>query len=131
MKTQLFYFDGTKRSKKGTLRGLVVTIILLVVNSIMYKIYKKHFNFNIIYVLIMTILIASAISVQNPYNLNEALVYGGLVGGVVFGSINSVLLMTKHIQWSKKNAILSILVGISSTVLSSYVLYSVPQLNFI
>ena len=130
MKTQLFYFDGINRSKKGTLRGLVSTIILLIVNSLLYNLYNKYFNFNILYVLVMVVMIASAISVQNPSSVNEAVVYGGLVGLVVFGVVNLVLLMNRNGWWKVEYMIKSTIVGIGSTILSAYVLYSIPYLRF-
>jgi len=83
MRTQLVFFDGTNASAKGTLRGTVASgIILLLILFLNRKVFKTVKWY---WIIISTVLLASALSVQLPGSMQEAAVYGALVGAVVYG----------------------------------------------
>lgn len=131
MKTQLYYFDSKERSKIGNKRGLVSLLILIALSSILYKHYLKIIVPNKFYIFMIFLLLCSALSVQNPMNVKEAVLYGFLVGCVVFGILNSMLLMLKSSVWTVRDALLSFVYGVFTTSLTSYILFNISFLKFV
>ena len=129
MKSKIVYFEDTNHSWKGTLRGGVASLILLS-NFAIYKTYGKVIKFMPVCIAVIIILIASAISIQNPSTLKEAVVYGALVGLVTFGSMNMGLLMSKSGGWTRKDALIAIGVGVISSALASAVIFYIKPLAY-
>lgn len=93
MKTQLIYFDSFENSMKGTIRGLIAFITLIIIDLIRFslmKITNKNNNVptNIYSMILVYLILCSAIGVQLPSKYSEALVFGCLVGLVVYGILN-------------------------------------------
>jgi len=138
MKTQLIFFDTFEQSKQGTLRGLIAIITLIALDLIWFEIsgyFKIYSNIitkkpiNYLSAFLSWLLICSAISVQLPKNLEEAMIYGMLVGLVVYGVWN----FTNHaiMQWPIKTIIADTLWGMfvcSMASLSVYLIYHKPKL---
>lgn len=126
MKTELIFFDSIKESMKGTTRGLIAFISLIIFDFIwfslssktVYKIVKKKPN---IYTTILVYLIlCSAIAVQLPKNYNEALVYGLLVGFVIYSVFN--LTSYSIFNWPLSTAIIDTIIGtINCGIASSFI----------
>ena len=116
MKTQLIFFDSWEESKKGTLRGLVAIITLILCDLIWFQIldYKKEGGvtkkFNYISAFLAWLLICSAIGVQLPNNYKEAVVYGILVGLVIYGVFNATNYAINK-DWSLKLTLLDTMWG--------------------
>lgn len=125
MKTELVFFDGLHESKNGTLRGLIAFILLAGFSALwffitynwLYKSSIQKINSSlystrtIVSFILMYILVCSALAVQLPSSWDNALVYGLLVGLVVFGVGNliSIAIIDNY----------SILTAIADTVFAS------------
>jgi uncharacterized membrane protein len=134
MKTKLIYFDTFENSKKGTLRGLIAIITLIICDLIWFQIlnYKKEGGvtkkFNYISAFISWLLICSAISVQLPNKYKEALVYGILVGLVVYGVFNSTNYAINK-DWSLKLSLLDTIWGMIVCGIASSIVYLIFHKN--
>ena len=127
MKTELVFFDSIHESMKGTTRGLVAFISLIVFDfiwfSLSYKfIYKTITKKPNIYAAILVYLvICSAISVQLPKNYSEALVYGLLVGFVIYSVFNLTSYAIFN-NWPLSTAIVDTIMGsINCGIAASFV----------
>lgn len=119
MRTQLVFFDGTNASAKGTLRGTVASgIILLIILLLNREVFKTVEWY---WIIISVVLLASALSVQLPGSIQEAVVYGALVGAVVYG-FGSMMFVNSA---SLDNVLLKLLFGIIIGSVTSFVLYQV------
>ena len=127
MKTELIFFDSIENSKKGTERCLIAFLSLAIFDLIwfslssknVYKTVKKKPN---IYCSILTYLIlCSAIGVQLPKNYKEALVYGLLVGFVVYSIFN--LTSYSIFNWPLYTASIDTIMGIISCGIASSLIY--------
>ena len=127
MKTELVFFDSINESMKGTTRGLIAFISLIIFDfiyiSISYKtIYKTVTKKPNIYAAILVYLIlCSAIAVQLPKNYYEALVYGLLVGFVVFSIFN--LTSYSIFNWPFSTAIVDTLFGTINCGIAASLIY--------
>ena len=134
MKTTLIYFDSWEESKKGTLRGLVAIISLILCDLVWFQIldYKKEGgvtkNFNYLSAFLSWLLICSAIGVQLPQKYKEALVYGALVGLVVYGVFNTTNFAINK-DWSLKLACLDTLWGMVVCSIASSIVYLIFHKN--
>ena len=99
MEIKLVFFDSAEQSKNGTIRGLVAFIIIALVCVLWYgyifQSWKKYVDLQsrdllIGSAIVMVFLIASAISVGQPDSDILAVVYGTLVGLVIFGTGNAL-----------------------------------------
>tara|TARA_Y100001980_G_C14552022_1_gene335878 strand:- start:1995 stop:2402 length:408 start_codon:yes stop_codon:yes gene_type:complete len=120
MQTKLIFFDKIEESRKGTLRGLVAITVLIVLDMLWFKIMdyspivSKKFNY---FSAIFTyILLCSAIGVQLPNSVQEAMVYGALVGFVIYGVFNGTSYSINK-DWTIKIAVLDTIWG--ATVMST------------
>jgi uncharacterized membrane protein len=72
------------------------------------------------------LLIVSAVAVHTPDTVKKAIVYSGLVGFVVYGISNVVLLSTSN-KWGYGISLIDTVWGIVSTAFLGYILYRVVQ----
>lgn len=127
MKTELVFFDSIKESMKGTTRGLIAFISLIIFDfiyiSISYKtIYKTVTkNPNIYAAILVYLILCSAIAVQLPKNYYEALVYGLLVGFVVYSIFN--LTSYSIFNWPLSTAIVDTLFGTINCGIAASLIY--------
>ena len=126
MKTQLIFFDNIEESRKGTLRGLVAITVLIILDMLWFKIMDyspivtKKFNY--ISAIFTYLLLCSAIGVQQPNSLNEAMVYGALVGFVIYGVFNGTSYSISK-NWTLKIAVLDTLWGMFVMSAAATVVY--------
>ena len=126
MKTKLIFFDNIEESKKGTLRGLVAIAVLIILDLIWFRIMDyspiitKKFNY--ISAIFTYILLCSAISVQQPNSIEEAIVYGALIGFVIYGVFNGTSYSINK-NWTLKIATLDTLWGMFVMSIASIVVY--------
>ena len=138
MKSTLVFWDNKENSKRGTLRGLSIFPIYIILTLLWFfitknSLYSKHIdnvsNYRLIISLFVTgVLIVSAVAVNNPDTTQKAIVYGALVGFVVYGISNAVLLATSN-KWGYIISIIDTIWGVLSTTLISYLLYEIVKLN--
>lgn len=135
MKSNIVFFDSMENSKRGTLRGIILFPIFIIMSLIWFFITKnwfgKYFDKTntgkiVISLIVSGILIVSAITVHNPNSVSEVIVYGALVGLVVYGVANSTLLSV-HNKWEYIPAIIDTTWGVASTALMAYILYMVVK----
>ena len=136
MKSTLIFFDNNKNSQRGTLRGLVIFPIFVILTLIWFTITKKSlYNRHVdkvsksrlwIAMAISGILIVSALGVHTPNTLLKAVVYAALVGLVIYGVSNSVLLATSN-KWSYSIALIDTVWGVISTSLLGFILYYIVK----
>ena len=132
MKTQLIFFDNIEESKKGTLRGLVAIAVLIILDLIWFQvmdyspIITKKFNY---FSAIFTyILLCSAIGVQQPNSVEEAMVYGALLGFVIYGVFNGTSYSLNK-NWTVKVAVLDTMWGMFVMSAAATVVYYVFHKN--
>ena len=130
MKSDLIFFENPRTSAKGTLRGAVAVAVILAANYIIWSTYTKVIDFSIIWIPIICILIASAISVQRPDSIASAAVYGALVGLTIYGVLALFLLMVKGADWNIADAFITVSIGITSSALAAVLLQAVPFLRY-
>lgn len=126
MKTKLIFFDNIEESKKGTLRGLVAIAVLIILDLIWFRImdYSPIItkNFNYISAIFTYILLCSAIGVQQPNSIKEAVVYGALIGFVIYGVFNGTSYSINK-NWTLKIATIDTLWGMFVMSIASIVVY--------
>lgn len=124
MKTELIFFDSNHQSKNGTLRGLIAFVMLVGITALWFfftykPLYKKSVqNLNssfysartLISSAIIYILLCSALAVQLPTSWDNAMVYGLLVGLVVFSIANLTFVAVVE-QYSILSAIVDTIFG--------------------
>jgi uncharacterized membrane protein len=143
MKSTIVFFDTHQNSVNGTLRGLIILPIFLILSLIWYfstkKLYQKHIDNvstsrKVIGLLIIGSLIVSAIAVSDCNTRQKAIVYSLLVGFVIYGISNCVLLMTSN-KWNYIISVIDLLWGIFSTGLLGFILFYIvkffPSLNVV
>jgi len=136
MKSTLVFVDTKENGKRGTLRGLVILPIYIILTLLWFLltmkfVYSGSINktnkFRVLLSLFISgVLIVSAIAVHTPNTMEKAIVYGALVGVVVYGVSNSVLLATSN-KWGYTISLIDITWGIISTSFISYILYKIVQ----
>lgn len=137
MRSSIVFFDNIENSRRGTIRGLVVYPLFIVLTLIWFHMFDKETVKNIdtdtvISVMFVGLLIVSALGVHSPNTCKKAVVYSALVGFIVYGTIAAVLLSTPNRRCSGQTTrlkylkLLGIVVwGVLSTALLGYVLYKV------
>jgi len=113
MKTQLIFFDKFENSANGVVRGLIAFISLVIFDIIRFSITNNTPN-NIYAMALVYLIICSAIAVQLPKTYAETLVYGLLVGFVVYSVLNLYNLGVNNNPAPKENMsnILNIIINI-------------------
>ncbi len=127
MKTKLIFFDNIEESRKGTLRGLVAIAVLIILDLLWFQVMdyspivtRKKFNY--ISALFTYILLCSAVGVQQPNSIEEAIVYGLLIGFVIYGVFNGTSYSISK-NWTLKIAILDTLWGMFVMSMACIVVY--------
>jgi uncharacterized membrane protein len=137
MKSNIIFFDTHENGMKGTYRALVVIIVILICWFLWYmtamkNIYKKYIEIDVkvyrigISIFVCLFLISSSIGVHNPDTIKKAVVYGALVGFVISGVVNSVLLIVNN-NWTYGIASIDIIFHIVSISISALVLYKLTE----
>ena len=128
MQTKLVFFGTAEDSRKGLIRGAVAFLLIIVLNFFILnfletKELKTSALYKTIGLDIIALLLGSAIAVQqNPSSVQESVVYAGLVGLVVYGVYNGIVLsINKNHTISK--SIIHTTWGIFSTSLVAIILY--------
>jgi uncharacterized membrane protein len=134
MKSSIVFFDNLENSKRGTLRGMVIFPIFILITLVWFfftkkPLYDKHIDTVSkdrlwVALFVSGLLIVSAIGVHTPDTLQKAVVFSGLVGFVVYGITNSIMLAVTK-KWDYSISFIDILWGIFSTSLLGYILYIV------
>jgi len=127
MKTELIFFDSFDESMKGTLRGFIAFISLIIFDLIWFYISSKTVyktitkKPNIIAALFVYLILCSAIAVQLPKSYNEALVYGLLVGFVTYSVFN--ITSFAIFNWPLSTAIIDTIMGTINCSIASSLIY--------
>lgn len=133
MKSTLVFADNIDNSKQGFLRGLIILPIYCIFTILWVLTTKKLYsnkvdnvsNFRKLLSLFVTgVLIVSAIAVHTPDTREKAVVYGALLGFVIYGVTTAVLLATSK-KWNYTISIIDTIWGIASTSFISYILYEI------
>jgi phosphatidylserine synthase len=125
MRSSIVFFDKYENGIIGTIRGVMLFPIFIIITVIYLYLTQKIYGFKfdwtfIIAIIIFGVLMVSAISVRNkPEKFKESMVWSMLIGFVVYGCISSVLL-TQHKYIA---SILTVIYGILSSGLLGYIIY--------
>lgn len=127
MKTELIFFDSFENGLDGTKRGLVAFISLIILDLLWFNFTKKYYpitksSINIYSAIFVWLLLCSALAVQVPKSFNEAIVYGFLVGLVIYGVYNFTNYSILK-DWSLKLSILDTVWGIINCVIATSLIY--------
>lgn len=128
MKTELIFFDSIENSMKGTTRGLIAFISLIVFDFIWFSLSSKTVyksvtkKPNIYAAILVYLVICSAIAVQLPKTFNEALVYGLLVGFVIYSVFNLTSYAIFN-NWSLSTAIIDTISGTINCGIAAVMIY--------
>ncbi len=127
MKTELVFFDSINESIKGTTRGLIAFISLIIFDFMWFSISSKTIyktvtkKPNIYAAILVYLILCSAIAVQLPKNYYEALVYGLLVGFVVYSVFN--LTSYSIFNWPLSTAIIDTFIGTINCGIAASLIY--------
>jgi uncharacterized membrane protein len=126
MKTELVFFESHEEGMKGTLRGFVCITILIILDLLWFQImdYDTILSKKVNYfsAFITYLLLCSAISVQLPSSLQEAAVYGMLVGLVTYGVFNGTNYSINK-DWTVSLSIFDTLWGMFVCSVAASILY--------
>ena len=128
MKTELIFFDSIENSMKGTTRGLIAFISLILFDFIWFSLSSKTVyksvtkKPNIYAAILVYLVICSAIAVQLPKTFNEALVYGLLVGFVIYSVFNLTSYAIFN-SWSLSTAIIDTIAGTINCGIAAVMIY--------
>ena len=134
MRTELIFFDSTHESMKGTTRGLIAFISLIMFDFIWFSlssktVYKTVTKKPNIYASVLVYLVlCSAIAVQLPKSYSEALIYGLLVGFVVYSVFN--LTSFAIFNWPLSTAIVDTIMGTINCDMSMF-LFTILSTQYI
>ncbi len=125
MKSSITFFDSLENSKRGTLRGISIFPIFIAINYLFYT-YVLKIKYNYYTQFLFGLLIVSAIGIHTPSSANKAIVYGALLGLVIYGT--STLTLTDldcKDKISNKKTCIYLLWGVVTTSILSVILYFV------
>ena len=128
MRTELIFFDSIENSMKGTTRGLIAFISLILFDFIWFSLSSKTVyksvtkKPNIYAAILVYLVICSAIAVQLPKTFNEALVYGLLVGFVIYSVFNLTSYAIFN-SWSLSTAIIDTIAGTINCGIAAVMIY--------
>ena len=114
MQTRLTFFGTSYDSAQGTIRGIIAWLVLILLN--LKTVFKRPRS------LIPLFLLCCALGVQtSPASIGEAIMYGGLVGVVVYGAIST---SCQHPQTrTLPDVVTPVMWGAATCALTSAVLY--------
>lgn len=130
MITKLIYFDNKENSDKGLLRGLVMmpsvmvsVYVIMILLQHTFK-YKNKRNIKPFVIFLISVIIVSAIGVQDEDNINNVVVYNGLVFFVIYG------VLVLHIIYFHKNVkylllLFILLISIGLGMLNGYISHKI------
>lgn len=128
MKTELIFIDSIENSMRGTTRGLIAFISLILFDFIWFSLSSKTVyksvtkKPNIYAAILVYLVICSAIAVQLPKTFNEALVYGLLVGFVIYSVFNLTSYAIFN-NWSLSTAIIDTIAGTINCGIAAVMIY--------
>ena len=114
MRSELIFFDNHYNSCIGFYRGLVIFPLVLFICIIISLIE----DLSVLNIFLLSLIIVSALGVNNTQGVKGSLLYGLLIGIVIF--IGGLL---QKSNFSYK----SIILGISGTILASWALYMLSK----
>ena len=133
--TKLIFFDTFENSKKGIIRGLIAFISLIIFDIIWFSLSSKYTTIynsvksnniltkrNIIPIFLVYLIMCSAIAVQIPNSFKEALVYGLLVGFVIYSVFN----LTSYVlfpNWKLQTCIIDTIAGTINCGIAASMIY--------
>lgn len=156
MKSSIVFFDTSENGNRGTLRGLVIFPVFIILTLLWFFFTKKPlYDVHIdsvskdrlwVAMIISALLIVSALGVHTPNKVLEekdkddsvkpvkqpvkpvikAVVYAALVGLVVYGIKNVSMLATSNI-WDYQISLIDTVWGVGSTALLGYILFNVVE----
>jgi uncharacterized membrane protein len=132
MKTELTFFGDRATSSIGLKRGLVVFASIGLLDTLWFTLTKNIYEpyvtkkkISKLVVVFIWIILCSALSVQlTPADYKEAIVYGSLVGFVVYGVYNATAYTTQR-EWQLYLAILDTAWGVTMCGVASLIKYYV------
>lgn len=135
MRSEIVFFDTAYQSKKGFFRGVAALGALLSLSYLWYgvvasDVYSPHIdggipkNRPLISTIVLSLLISSAIAVQLPKYAATAILYGALMGLVIYGCMNAGILMV-HAKWSPGIALLDTMWGVCSSSAVAFLVYKI------
>ena len=133
MKSNIVFFDTYENSRIGTLRGLVIFPIFIILTLIWIYVMKKsnvksYENIGSVrlcfYLIFSGLLIVSAIGVHNPDSYQKAAAYALLVGFVVYSISNMYITNDRFSLIS----LVDIIVGITITTILGIILYWIVEI---
>jgi uncharacterized membrane protein len=136
MKSSIVFFDSFENSKKGTLRGLVIFPIYIILTLIWFYFTKKTIYDKSIddvdkyrlYVSlgISALIIVSAIGVHTPNTTKKAIFYAGSIGLIIYTFRNATLLSSSN-KWGYGISVIDTTWGVISSALLGFILYKVVE----
>jgi len=129
MRTNLIFFDSFKESNKGWVRWIIVVISLIILDLIRFNVFNNYMEYkvtknpiNIYSSIFVWFLVGAALAVQNEPSYLEALIYGVLVGLVIYGVYNFTNYSILE-GYSLKGAVINTLGGILICMFSISILW--------
>jgi len=126
MRTQLVFFDSIDESIQGTLRGLIIIISLIIFDLIWFYFTNKYYpttkKINYFTSFLVYLILCSALAVQEPKNLSEALLYSALVGFVTYGIFN-LTNFSIFSDWNIGITLMDTIWGIINCTIAGCILY--------
>jgi len=117
MQSKLIYFDTKTNSIKGTKRSLLALPIIIL--TYIAWLYLSQHDISWYRFLLPILLLVSALGVEIPTSRNSSIIYGALVGFVIFGTLSSLY----SINFGR--ALAEILVGTGFCALTSLFIFSI------
>ena len=134
IKSYKVFYDSKENIKKGILRMIIILPIFLILNLcwnlFTRKLYKKHIdkvsNFRLITSVFIIGILFSFIGIHVPLTKEQSILYGAVIGLVIYGIVNMSLLATS-IKWNVNICIIDIIWGVISTGFLGYILYIITE----
>lgn len=135
MRTELIFFDNFNNGIKGTKRGIIAFISLIIIHFLWYLVMKNKYYIskkpiNIYSMIFVWLLICSALAVQIPKNYKESFFYSFLIGLVIFGVFNFTNYSILS-EWNLNISIIDTIFGIISCIIAGSLIYLIYWKNYI
>ena len=133
MYTTLVMSETVTTSLWGTARASVAFAVILATSALWYKVLLKNYytlyytparlTFSRAFAGILAVgLISAALAVQLPSRISEAVLYSALIGVVIYGVVN-LLLLSQYEKWDWGLVIVDVLFGTVVCVAASATVY--------